>query len=169
MTAGMNVKRFQAMVLCALLALLGFQEDVSASDKNRQQIWQQLKKGYDAFKKRNFDLALSCADAALRLDTKQDAGATAKAHVLRSLVFNIRKKHDLAVAEATKAIQAKSDAPYAYFARARAYEWKEQYQKAADDLTKAIALTPKGGQQAVYYTISGEMLPGAGPRGQGSS
>jgi tetratricopeptide (TPR) repeat protein len=107
--------------------------------------------GYDAFKRQELDLAMSCADEALRLDTSADPALTAKALVLRSLVFNLRKDHDRAVAEATKAIQAKNDAPYGYFARARAYEWKEQYQKAADDLTQAIALTPVGPEQAQFY------------------
>jgi tetratricopeptide (TPR) repeat protein len=107
--------------------------------------------GYDALKRQDLDSALSCADEALRLDTREDPALTAKALVLRSLVFNLRKDFDRAVAEATKAIRAKEDAPYGYFARARAYEWKEQYQKAADDLTRAIALTPVGPDQAPYY------------------
>src|SRR5439155_8464717 len=102
-------------------------------------------------KRHDLDLAMSCADEALRLDTNEAPELTAKALVLRSLVYNLRKDHDRAIAEATKAIQAKKDAPYAYFARARAYEWKEQYQMAADDLTQAIALTPVGPQQASYY------------------
>jgi tetratricopeptide (TPR) repeat protein len=107
--------------------------------------------GYDAYKRQELDLAQSCANEALRLDTHSDPAHTAKALVLRSLVYNLRKDHDRAVSEATKAIEAKKDAPYAYFARARAYEWKEQYQKAAEDLTQAIALTPVGPQQAPYY------------------
>ena len=111
----------------------------------------QLRIGYDAFNKQDLDSAMSCANETLRLDTKADPALTAKALVLRSLVYNLRKDHDRAVAEATEAIRAKEDAPYAYFARARAYEWKEQYQKAADDLTKAITLTPEGPQQAGYY------------------
>jgi tetratricopeptide (TPR) repeat protein len=105
--------------------------------------------GYDAFKRQELDLAMSGATEALRLDTKEDPAPTAKALVLRSLVYNLRKDHDRAVTEATKAIQAKKDAPYAYFARA--YEWKEQYQMAAYDLTQAIVLTPVGPQQASYY------------------
>jgi tetratricopeptide (TPR) repeat protein len=119
--------------------------------QNQQEAGRQLRMGYEAFKGQELDLAMSCANEALRLDTNEDPALTAKALVLRSLVYNLRKDHDLAVTEATKAIQAKKDAPYAYFARARAYEWKEQYQKAADDLTQAIALTPVGPQQASFY------------------
>jgi tetratricopeptide (TPR) repeat protein len=107
--------------------------------------------GYDAFKKNELNLAMSCANEALRLDTKEDPALAAKALVLRSLVYNLRKDLDQAVTEATQAIQAKKDAPYAYFARARAYEWKEKYQEAADDLTKAIDLTPVGPGQVPFY------------------
>jgi tetratricopeptide (TPR) repeat protein len=123
----------------------------SAHSEMQQKAWQQLRLGYDAFKKQELDSAMSCADEALRLDNNEDPALTAKALVLRSLVYNLRKDHERAVAEATKAIQAKKDAPYAYFARARAHEWKEQYQMAADDLTQAIALTPVGPQQASFY------------------
>jgi tetratricopeptide (TPR) repeat protein len=127
------------------------QPSASAQPEPQHEAGRQLRMGYDACKRQELDLAMSCANEALRLDTKEDPALTAKALVLRSLVYNLRKDHDRAVTEATKAIQAKKDAPYAYFARARAYEWKEQYQMAADDLTQAIALTPVGPQQASYY------------------
>jgi tetratricopeptide (TPR) repeat protein len=122
-----------------------------AQPETQQEAGRQLRMGYDAFKRQELDLAMSSANEALRLDTNENPALTAKALVLRSLVYNLRKDHDRAVTEAIKAIQAKKDAPYAYFARARAYEWKEQYQKAADDLTQAIALTPVGPQQASFY------------------
>jgi tetratricopeptide (TPR) repeat protein len=122
-----------------------------AQPEIHQEARRQLRMGYDAFKKHELDLAMSCANEALRLDTNKDPTLTAKALVLRSLVYNLRKDHDRAVTEATKAIQVKKDWPYAYFARARAYEWKEQYPEAADDLTRAIALTPIGPQQVSFY------------------
>jgi tetratricopeptide (TPR) repeat protein len=127
------------------------QPSSSAQREALQAAWRQVRMGYDAYKKEDLDVAMSCADEALRLDPKKDPALTAKALVLRSLVYNLRKDYDRAVTEAAKAIEAKKDAPYGYFARARAYEWKEQYQKAADDLTKAIEFTPVGPEQVTFY------------------
>jgi Tfp pilus assembly protein PilF len=114
---------FQCVLLCVFIVPLACSRvPVATSGANQDEMWRQVKSGYAFFKKGDLDSAMSSADEALRLDNKQNPDATAKAYVLRSLVFNVKKKHDLAVTEATKAIQAKADASYAYFARARAYE-----------------------------------------------
>jgi tetratricopeptide (TPR) repeat protein len=132
--------------------------------EQEQEAKRQLRMGYDALKRQELDTALSCADEALRQDTKEDPALTAKALVLRSLVYSYRKDFDRAVSEAAAAIEAKKDAPYGYFARARAYEWKELYQEAADDLTKAIELTPVGPEQAQYYELRAKCRKELGQR-----
>src|SRR5262245_16360688 len=100
--------------LCGILALSSCSAEREATpEASAAEVASKTKEGYKALREGDPEKALACADEALRLDPGTNADATAKAHVLRAVVFTTRNQPDLAIEAANKAIKAKKDAPYA--------------------------------------------------------
>jgi tetratricopeptide (TPR) repeat protein len=97
-----------------------------------------LRRGDEAYRKRDYDKALKAFDEAIRLDP-----TNALAFSCRGAVRFSKKEYDRAIADLDEAIRLAPGKPSSgYYIRGAAWYLKKDYAKWVKDLDKAISLNP---------------------------
>jgi len=108
----------------------------SASEKKKAE--DSNKRGFDYYKKGNYDQAIAEYTEAIRLNPK-----FSEAYIMRGLAYSQKKDYDLAIADYDKAIQLDPKDKWAYIGRGSNYDDIGNYDHAIADFDKAIQLDQK--------------------------
>ena len=95
-----------------------------------------VNRGDEAYRRGDFDSAISCYTKAIQLDPK-----CAKAYCNRGAAFEIKGYHDRAIADSTEAIRLDSHYATAFYNRVAAYGKKGDYDKEIADYTECFGWT----------------------------